>query len=182
MKTTLRFGAALAVISCFVWIVPGQDRKVMSEFRGVRLGFTVEQVKGALGAPATKVDNREDFTFEGDNQLTLHYENGAVKAMQISFIDATKAPDWAQVVGDAAVEEMANGAKAARKVVKNENYWVTMYRRRRLDRSHHDQPLSERSRHCSRFHGRLSNKLPAIHNQRVLARCRRSMSLRFANV
>ena len=128
MKTTLRFSAALAVLSCFVWIVPGQDRKVMSEFRGVRLGFTAEQVKGALGAPATKSDNREDFTFDGDNQLSLHYENGAVKAMQISFIDATKAPDWAQVVGDAQIEEMANGAKSARKVVKTENYWVTMYR------------------------------------------------------
>ena len=128
MRMIWRLSAALAALSCFVWIAPGQDRKVMSEFHGVRLGFTMEQVKAALGTPAMKADNREDFAFDGDNQLSLHYENGVVKAMQISFIDATKAPDWAQVVGDAAVEEMANGAKAARKVVKGENYWVTMYR------------------------------------------------------
>lgn len=134
MKNSWRLVIAFAVLGCFTWCAQSvrsmetQETRVMREFRGVRLGLKPEEVRAALGNPASKADNREEFSFDGDNQITIHYDNGQVKAIQIYFADATKAPSWAEVTGDAEIEEMANGAKSARKVVSEENFWVTMYR------------------------------------------------------
>lgn len=125
-----RYIFVLAVVASFVasGAVRAQEKKVLREFRGVRIGMKADAVHTALGKPASTADNREEYTFDGDNQITVHYDNGEVKAIQIFYVDASKAPDWGEVVGDAEIEEMANGAKAARKVVSAEKFWVTMYR------------------------------------------------------
>lgn len=108
--------------------VSAQAKKVLNEFHGVKLGMKPADVKIALGKPESSSESREEYTFDGENSITVHYEAGVVKAIQIYFTDGAKAPGWTDVVGDAPVEEMANGAKAARKVVDSEKYWVSMYR------------------------------------------------------
>ena len=105
-----------------------QEKKVLNEFRGVRLGFKPDQVHTALGKPASTVDTREEFNFDGENQITIHYENGEVRAIQIAFAESTKAPTWTEVVGDAEINTMETGAKFARKVVNAEHFWVSMYK------------------------------------------------------
>lgn len=107
--------------------IGSQDKKVMMEFRGVRLGAKKDAVQAALGKPANSDDSRAEFNLEGGNQVTVHYENGEVKAIQISFESADKAPTWHEVVGDAEVSQMESGAKMARKVVAAEHFWVSMY-------------------------------------------------------
>lgn len=129
-------GRLLAIFTVFgslAWCaqsasVGAQEKKILREFRGVRLGLKADAVHAALGNPASTADNREEYTFEGENQITIHYLNGEVKAIQIYYVDTAKAPDWAEVVGDAEIVEMENGAKSARKVVNAEKFWVTMYR------------------------------------------------------
>ncbi len=142
MKATMKLLIALAVLSCFTLCAqsvqsvransnssaPGtQDKKVMTEFRGVRLGFKRAQVATALGKPSSSDETREEFTFDGDNQMTIHYENGEVRAIQVSFVSATKIPTWTEVVGDAEITQLESGAKTARKVVTAEHFWVSMY-------------------------------------------------------
>lgn len=119
---------SVSATECLVAPLVPQEKKVLSEFRGVRLGFKADEVHAKLGKPASVVESREEFTFEGDNQITIHLENGEVRAIQIVFMEATKAPTWTEVVGDAEVNQMESGAKFARKVVNAEHFWVSMYK------------------------------------------------------
>jgi hypothetical protein len=101
--------------------------KVMSEYKGVKLGMKRDAVKTALGNPTTSADNSDDFNLTGDDTMTVHYENGEVKAIQLSFLNPEHAPAWNDVVGDAEVSELANGAKTARKTLEAEKFWVSIY-------------------------------------------------------
>ena len=131
MKVAMRLLIVLALLSGIAAgaiRVSAQAKKVLNEFHGVKLGMKPADVKTALGKPESSSESRDEFVFDGENSITVHYEAGVVKAIQIFFTDPSKAPGWTDVVGDAPVEEMANGAKAARKVVESEKYWVSMYR------------------------------------------------------
>jgi hypothetical protein len=59
--------------------------------------------------------------------MTVHYDNGEVKAIQLAFLDPKNAPPWKDVVGDAQVNELPSGAKSARKVMDDQKFWVSMY-------------------------------------------------------
>lgn len=101
--------------------------KVMSEFKGVRLGLKRDAVKAAMGNPESSTDTSDDFKLTGDDTMTVHYDNGEVKAIQLAFLDPKNAPAWKDVVGDAEMNELANGAKTARKTVEAERFWVSIY-------------------------------------------------------
>ena len=128
MRILIVLALLSGIASSAVGVNPQPQKKVLNEFRGVKLGMKPADVKTALGKPESASESREEYNFDGENSITIHYEGGVVKAIQIFFTDPAKAPEWTDVVGDAPVEEMANGAKAARKVVDSEKYWVSMYR------------------------------------------------------
>ena len=139
MKVRMKLLIALTVVAGYAICVESvssvtasalpatQDKKVMNEFRGVRLGMKKAQVTSALGKPSTSDEARDEFTFEGENQITVHYDNGEVRAIQVSLVTATKVPAWSEVVGDAEISQTESGAKMARKVVTAEHFWVSMY-------------------------------------------------------
>lgn len=104
-----------------------QSGKVLREYKGVKLGLKREQVRAALGQPASSGEANDDFNLTGEDTMTVRYENGEVKAIQIAFLDAKNAPAWQDVVGDAEVQVLANGAKTARKVLNEEKCWVAIY-------------------------------------------------------
>lgn len=101
--------------------------KAMNEFRGVKLGMKRDAVKAAMGNPENSTDTTDDFKLTGDDTMTVHYDNGEVKAIQLAFLDPKNAPAWKDVVGDAPVNELASGAKTARKTMEAEKFWVTIY-------------------------------------------------------
>jgi hypothetical protein len=101
--------------------------KVMSEFKGVKLGMNRDAVKAALGNPASSSDMSDEFNLTGDDKMMVHYENGEVRAIQLAFSDPKNAPPWKEVVGDAEVSETSNGAKTARKIMEAEKFWVSIY-------------------------------------------------------
>jgi hypothetical protein len=101
--------------------------KVMSEYKSVKLGMKRDAVKTALGNPEASTDASDDFKLNGDDTMTVHYENGEVKAIQLSFFNPERAPAWNDVVGDAEVKELPNGAKTARKTLETEKFWVSIY-------------------------------------------------------
>lgn len=101
--------------------------KVMHEFKGVKLGMKRDDARAAAGKPESSGDDSDEFKLTGDDTMTLRYDNGEVKAIQLAFLDPKNAPAWKDVVGDAEVNEMANGAKTARKVVEHEKFWVSIY-------------------------------------------------------
>lgn len=102
-------------------------QKVLREYKGIKLGLKREQVRAALGQPLSTSDASDDFSLTGEDTMTIRYENGEVKAIQLAFLEAKNAPAWQDVVGDAEVQELANGAKTARKVLAEEKCWVAIY-------------------------------------------------------
>lgn len=104
-----------------------QDAKVMREFRGIKLGLKTDAVHTALGKPESASEEREEYKLSDDDTLTVHYDGGAVKAIQIRFTSAKNAPSWKDVVGNAEIQKNENGSKFARVVVTADNFWVSMY-------------------------------------------------------
>jgi hypothetical protein len=144
MRRLLKIALALGVVSSFALcaqVVKSADSsaqtpiqanasskpKVMREFKGIKLGAKRDQVHTSLGKPESSSDTSEDYKLTGDDSMTVHYENGEVRAIQLAFLDAKNAPAWADVVGDAEINETESGAKHARKVVAGENFWVSIY-------------------------------------------------------
>jgi hypothetical protein len=136
MNRLLRISIALGVIGGFVFCAPGfnsasadytTQAKVMSEYKGVKLGMKRADVKTAMGKPESSSDTSDDFNFSGGDTMTVHYDNGEVKAIQLAFSDPKRAPAWTDVVGDAEVIELANGAKTARKTSDDGKFWVSIY-------------------------------------------------------
>jgi hypothetical protein len=101
--------------------------KVMSEYKGVKLGMKRDAVKVAMGNPSNSNDSSDDFNLTGDDTMTVHYENGEVRAIQIAFLNSKSVPTWKDVVGDAEVNELPNGNKSARRTVEAEKFWVSIY-------------------------------------------------------
>ncbi|MGE0126786.1 MAG: hypothetical protein AB7U82_01685 [Blastocatellales bacterium] len=136
MNRSLKVAIALGMVGSFALCArsvqsagsgySAQD-KAMSEFRGVRLGMKRDAVKAAMGNPENSTDTTDDFKLTGDDTMTVHYDNGEVKAIQLAFLDPKNAPAWNDVVGNAPVSELASGAKTARRTVEAEKFWVTIY-------------------------------------------------------
>lgn len=102
--------------------------KVLREFHGVKLGMKRDAVQSAMNAkPENSSDDSEDYKLTGDDTMTVRYENGEVKAIQLAFLEPKNAPAWKDVVGDAEVNELANGAKTARQTIEKEKFWVSIY-------------------------------------------------------
>jgi hypothetical protein len=136
MNRLLKIAIGLGVVGSFALCAqrvhsagasyPAQD-KVMREFKGVKLGMKREAVKAAMGNPTNSTDTSDDFKLTGDDTMTVHYDNGEVKAIQLAFLDPKNAPAWKDVVGDAPVNELANGAKNSRVTMEAEKFWVSIY-------------------------------------------------------
>lgn len=131
-KISTVLGMVGGIALCAQSVIPAgagytTQAKVMSEYKGVKLGMKRDAVKSTLGSPAESSDTSDDFKLEGDDTMTVHYENGEVKAIQLAFLDPKHAPAWKDVVGDAEVSELANGAKTARKTLETEHFWVSIY-------------------------------------------------------
>jgi hypothetical protein len=136
MNRLLKIAIALGVVSGFALCAQSvksagagytTQAKVMSEYKGVKLGMKRDAVKAALGNPANSTESSDEFNLTGEDTMTVHYDNEEVKAIQLAFLDAKHAPPWKDVVGDAEVTETTNGGKAARKILEAEKFWVSIY-------------------------------------------------------
>lgn len=100
--------------------------KVMRDYRGVTLGMKQADVQAKLGKPNQTSESADEYKLEGEDMMTVRYENGAVTAIQLLLFDGKKAPPFNEVVGDAKIEENDSGRKLARKVLDAEHFWVSM--------------------------------------------------------
>ncbi|HEV8590358.1 MAG TPA: hypothetical protein VGQ72_15930 [Pyrinomonadaceae bacterium] len=104
-----------------------QEQPLFSEYKGIRLGMTAEQVRAKLGNPTLKADDQDYYAFSETESAQFAY-NAMHKVVTIS-IDYTGAgaPDYRNVVG-APVEQMADGSLY--KLVRYEarGFWVSYSR------------------------------------------------------
>ncbi|HYE73963.1 MAG TPA: hypothetical protein VEF04_11565 [Blastocatellia bacterium] len=101
---------------------------VLRQYRGVKLNMTADEVKAAMGQPVRSNKDQEEYKLSGDDLMTVHYDTqGKVKTIQLYFSDASHAPGWKEVIGDAEIQQNASGSRFARVTVPAENFWVTMF-------------------------------------------------------
>jgi hypothetical protein len=102
--------------------------KVLRELHGVTLGMPRAQVNTALGKPMKTSAKMDEFKLDGGDMLTVRYDPlGKVRVVQFYCTDAKRAPVWADVIGDAPMQQKPNGSKYAQKIVPAENFWITMF-------------------------------------------------------
>jgi len=119
----------IAVLSCLSLQIPAQDAagKCMREYHGVKLGMKTDDVHTAAGKPETTGENQEEYKIGGDDLMTVHYDSGVVKSIQLYFADAKHAPAFKDVVGDVEITQTDTGARRARRDMTSEKFWVSMF-------------------------------------------------------
>ncbi len=100
--------------------------KVLIEYRGIQLGMKQADVRAKLGAPASSGEAADEFKLTGDDLMTVRYDEGAVTAIQLMFLEVKNAPPFNEVTGDAPIEQNESGRKTARKVLEAQKFWVSM--------------------------------------------------------
>lgn len=107
---------------------PKAEVTVLRELHGVKLNMPRDEVKKLFRKPNHSTKQMDEFKVDGGDILTIHYgAKGLVRVIQLYSTDAKRVPAWADVIGDAQVQQRDNGSKFARKVVNAEKFWVTMY-------------------------------------------------------
>jgi hypothetical protein len=100
------------------------QQPLYSEYRGVRIGMNVLDVRTKLGEPLQKSDDLDLYVFSGAETAQIAYDAAhVVKTVSVDYLGGLGAPDYKLVVG-ADVDVAADGR--IYKVVRYDNlgFWV----------------------------------------------------------
>lgn len=128
----------LAVLGLAAVIVNGQKARatdgnastqqpLFSEYKGIRLGMTAEQVRTKLGDPSSKADDQDYYSFSETESAQFAYDK-THKVVTIS-IDYTGAgaPDYRNVVGPS-IDTMTDGSLYKLVRYEAQGFWVSYNR------------------------------------------------------
>ena len=104
---------------------PAATQSIYREYRGIRIGMTVEEVRTKLGVPVFKSDEQDVFVFSANETAQIAY-NSKQKVVTISadYLGGIGAPDYRAVVGSE-LETRPNGTKYKMIHYNNEGFWVS---------------------------------------------------------
>lgn len=107
--------------------IPRAEQPLFSEYRGIRLGMTADQVRAKLGTPNVKTDDQDYYMFSDAEAAQFAYDK-TMKVVTIS-IDYTGAgaPDHQNVVGPT-LDERPDGSLHKLVRYKAQGFWVSYYR------------------------------------------------------
>jgi hypothetical protein len=103
------------------------EQPLFSEYKGIRLGMTTDEVRAKLGNPTVKGDD-QDYFIISDNETAQFAYDAAHKVVTIS-IDYTgaAAPDYHNVVGPT-IERMQDGSLYNLVRYEAQGFWVSYSR------------------------------------------------------
>jgi hypothetical protein len=99
-----------------------------SDYKGVRLGMTAQEVRTKLGAPTMKSDEQDYFVLSDKETAQVAYDAaGKVKVISVDYMGGIGAPDYRTIVG---ADPETRPGEILYKVVRYENqgFWVSYYR------------------------------------------------------
>lgn len=114
MKRILLAAFAVLMIACagLVWSANAQKTRpavtaapvvqqpLYSEYKGVRLGMTPQEVRAKLGDPVLKDEELDYYVFTDNSSAQVAYDaNHRAKAISVDYPGGTGAPDHKAVVG-----------------------------------------------------------------------------------
>jgi hypothetical protein len=103
------------------------DKPLYSEYKGVRIGMEVTEVRKKLGDPTDKGDVQDFFVFSDNESAQVFYTKGKVMALSVNYVGEKSAP-LPKVVLGTDIEAKPDGAM--HKIVRypEEGYWVSYNR------------------------------------------------------
>lgn len=104
------------------------QQPLYSDYKGVRVGMTAEEVRAKLGKPTLPADDQDYYIISQTETAQIAYD-AAHKAYAISvdFIDGIGAPDYKAVVGPG-IETRPDGSMHKLVTYDSLGFWVSYHR------------------------------------------------------
>lgn len=106
----------------------GEEQPVYTEYKGVRIGMTMDEARKKLGDPADKNEGQDFYEFSQDEMAQISYDaSGVVTGISVTYFKASDAPT-AKSILSVDVEPQYNGN--VYKLIKypKVGYWVSYSR------------------------------------------------------
>lgn len=79
---------------------PATTQPLYSEYKGVRIGMTANEVQAKLGKAGMRVDEQEFYVISDQETVQIVYDKAnAVEGISVDFLGGVGAPDYRAVVG-----------------------------------------------------------------------------------
>lgn len=104
------------------------QQPLYSDYKGVRIGMTAEEVRTKLGKPTLAADDQDYYIVSQTETVQVAYDAAhKTKAISVDFLDGVGAPDYKAVVG---ADIQVNPDGSMHKLVSYENlgFWVSYHR------------------------------------------------------
>lgn len=104
------------------------QQPLYSEYKGVRLGMTAQEVGTKLGNPEFKDNEMDYYTFSDTESAQIVYDTSRkVRMISVDYSNGTGAPEPRAVVG-AELQTMENGSLYKVVYYDNQGFWVSYSR------------------------------------------------------
>jgi hypothetical protein len=104
------------------------QQPLYSDYKGVRLGMTTEQVRAKLGKPTLPADDQDYYIMSQTETAQIAYDaSHKATAISVDFVDGIGAPDYKAVVGPD-IERRPDGSMHKLVTYESLGFWVSYHR------------------------------------------------------
>lgn len=103
----------------------GETKSLYNEYRGVRIGMTMEEARAKLGEPKFKDDTLDFYVISENETAQIAYDAAhKVKTISTDYANGVGAPDYRSVVG-AELAQRPDGSLYQLVRYEKEGFWVS---------------------------------------------------------
>jgi outer membrane protein assembly factor BamE (lipoprotein component of BamABCDE complex) len=104
------------------------QQPLYSDYKGVRLGMTAQEVRAKLGKPAMAAEDQDYYIISQTETVQIAYDAAhKVKAISVDFLEGIGAPDYKAVVGPD-IETSPDGSMHKMVFYESLGFWVSYSR------------------------------------------------------
>jgi len=108
--------------------IQSEEQPVYTNYKGVQIGMTADDVRKKLGEPSDKSNSQDYYEFSPDETAQINYDaSGLLTAISVTYFKASDAPTARKILG-VDVEPQYNGN--VYRIIKypKAGYWVSYSR------------------------------------------------------